>query len=63
MSGLRRTRAAFAGLRSRFAMPNAGRTGIREVLDPAQMQPVLDVAAKYHAIPQTITAKELIARG
>jgi ABC-type nitrate/sulfonate/bicarbonate transport system substrate-binding protein len=34
-----------------------------EVLDPAQMQPVLDVAAKYHAIPQPIAAKELIARG
>jgi NitT/TauT family transport system substrate-binding protein len=32
-----------------------------EVLDPAQMQPVLDAAAKYHAIPRAIGAKELIS--
>jgi NitT/TauT family transport system substrate-binding protein len=32
-----------------------------EVLDPAQMQPVLDAAAKYHAIPRGIAAKELIS--
>jgi NitT/TauT family transport system substrate-binding protein len=32
-----------------------------EVLDPAQMQPVLDAAAKYHAIPRMIGAKELIS--
>jgi hypothetical protein len=33
-----------------------------EVLEAAQMQPVLDVAAKYHAIPRTIAARELISR-
>jgi NitT/TauT family transport system substrate-binding protein len=32
-----------------------------EVLDPAQMQPVLDAAAKYHAIPRVIAARELIS--
>jgi NitT/TauT family transport system substrate-binding protein len=44
-------------------LKNAVPSHYGEVLDPAQMQPVLDVAAKYHAIPQTIAAKELIARG
>jgi NitT/TauT family transport system substrate-binding protein len=44
-------------------LKNAVPSHYGEVLDPAQMQPVLDVAAKYHAIPQPIAAKELIARG
>jgi NitT/TauT family transport system substrate-binding protein len=44
-------------------LKNAVPSHYGEVLDPAQMQPVLDVAAKYHAIPQAIAAKDLIARG
>jgi len=44
-------------------LKNAVPSHYGEVLDPAQMQPVLDVASKYHAIPQTIAASELIARG
>jgi hypothetical protein len=31
------------------------------VLDPAHVQPVLDMAYKYHAIPQPLLAKDLIS--
>jgi NitT/TauT family transport system substrate-binding protein len=32
-----------------------------DVLDPARMQPLVDVAFKYHVIPQPIAAKDLIS--
>jgi NitT/TauT family transport system substrate-binding protein len=43
-------------------LKNAVPSHYGEVLEAAQMQPVLDVAAKYHAIPRPIAARELIAR-
>jgi NitT/TauT family transport system substrate-binding protein len=32
-----------------------------DVLDPSRMQPLMDVAFKYHVIPQPIAAKDLIS--
>ena len=32
-----------------------------DVLDPARMQPLLDVAFKYRLIPQAIEARDLIS--
>jgi NitT/TauT family transport system substrate-binding protein len=43
------------------SLKNAVHTRYGDVLDPVRMQPVLDVAYKYHAIPQPHAAKEMIS--
>jgi NitT/TauT family transport system substrate-binding protein len=42
------------------SLKNAVHTRYGEVLEPARMQPLLDAAFKYHAIPQPFAAKDLI---
>jgi NitT/TauT family transport system substrate-binding protein len=43
------------------SMKNAVHTRYGDVLVPALIQPVLDVAFKYHALPQALAAKDLIS--
>jgi NitT/TauT family transport system substrate-binding protein len=43
------------------SMKNTVHTRYGDVLVPALIQPVLDVAFKYHALPQPISAKDLIS--
>ena len=43
------------------SMKNAVHTRYGDVLVPGLIQPVLDVAFKYHALPQPIAAKDLIS--
>ena len=43
------------------SLKNAVRTRYGDVLDPVHVQPVLDMAYKYHAIPQPLAAKDLIS--
>jgi hypothetical protein len=39
------------------------RTTNPTVLDTSQIQPLIDAAAKYEAIPRSFPAKELLASG
>jgi ABC-type nitrate/sulfonate/bicarbonate transport system substrate-binding protein len=43
------------------SLKNTVHTRYGDVLDPAHVQPVLDMAYKYHAIPQPLLAKDLIS--
>jgi NitT/TauT family transport system substrate-binding protein len=43
------------------ALKNTVHTRYGDVLDPVHVQPVLDMAYKYHAIPQPLAAKDLIS--
>jgi ABC-type nitrate/sulfonate/bicarbonate transport system substrate-binding protein len=43
------------------SLENAVHTRYGDVLVPALIQPVLDVAYKYHAIPRPLAAKDLIS--
>lgn len=43
------------------SLKNVTRQRYGDVLDPAQMQPLIDAGVKHHAIPQPIAAKDLIS--
>ena len=43
------------------SMKNVVQTRYGDVLVPALIQPVLDVAFKYHALAQAVAAKDLIS--
>jgi NitT/TauT family transport system substrate-binding protein len=51
--------AAFAGVDPAM-LAKAGHSGRATAITPADLQPVIDAAAKYHAIPKAFPAAELI---